>query len=240
MTFVILSITAALIAAVVLFAKPHNLKNEPEREIIFSGDERDFHHDMLIGALSSMPQLTMCLENNFYHIPAKLVPVKPESIRYVAIYQSRRFFGSELAGVRYFAEVEKATIVPRCNITELPRESNELYVRFDIKGWQKKIKPIAPTSKGVVAGYTEFEIFELAEELPQLWLKSVDDVTLYWALKAAQQGEKTHFKSYDVRKKGRSLLVTENGKAIAICSDKAFKNAPVRTVNYVSRRIKER
>ena len=108
----ILGIAAALIAAVVLSARVHKPKNEPPDEIIFSGGEDDGErcHDMLIGALSNMPQLSVCLEHNFYHIPAKLVPVNIDSIRYVAVYQSRRFFGSELAGVRYFAQVEKATL----------------------------------------------------------------------------------------------------------------------------------
>ncbi len=239
---VILGIAAALIAAVVLSVKTHKSKAEPPDEIIFSGSESDEskpRHDMLIGALSNMPQLNVCLEHNFYHIPAKLVPVSIDSIRYVAVYQSRRFFGSELAGVRYFAEVEKATLLPRYSIEELPRQSEEMYVRFDVKGWQKRIKPISPTSKGIVAGYTEFAIFELAEELPQLWLKSVDDVALYAALKGAVAEDRVSFKTWEVRKKGRSLLVTDSGRLIAICTIKAFEKAPVRTVNYVAKQIKE-
>jgi len=237
----ILGIAAALIAAVVLSARVHKPKNEPPDEIIFSGgeDDRERCHDMLIGALSNMPQLSVCLEHNFYHIPAKLVPVDIDSIRYVAVYQSRRFFGSELAGVRYFAQVEKATLLPRYKIAELPRQSEEMYVRFDVKGWQKKIKPISPTGKGIVAGYTEFVIFEVAEELPQLWLKSTEDVSLYAALKSAAAGDRANFKTWTVRKKGRSLLVTGDGRLIAICSLKAFEKAPVRTVNYVSKQIKE-
>lgn len=238
---VFLGIAAAVIAAVVLSVKAHNPKNEPPDEIIFSGeaDEGEPCHDMLIGALSNMPQLSVCLEHNFYHIPAKLVPVNIDSIRYVAVYQSRRFFGSELAGVRYFAQVERATLLPRYKIAELPRQSEEMYVRFDVKEWQKKIKPISPTGKGIVAGYTEFAVFEVAEELPQLWLKSTEDVSLYAALKSAAAGDRARFKTLDVRKKGRSLLVTDDGKLIAICSLKAFEKAPVRTVNYVSKQIKE-
>lgn len=237
----ILGIAAALIAAVVLFARVHKPKNEPPDDIIFSGGEDDGErcHDMLIGALSNMPQLSVCLEHNFYHIPAKLVPVNIDSIRYVAVYQSRRFFGSELAGVRYFAQVERATLLPRYKIAELPRQSEEMYVRFDVKGWQKKIKPISPAGKGIIAGYTEFAVFEVAEELPQLWLKSTEDVSLYAALKSAAAGDRAGFKTLDVRKKGRSLLVTDGGRLIAICSLKAFEKAPVRTVNYVSKQIKE-
>ena len=238
MISVFLAIAAALIAAVVLSSK-----NRPERaedELIFCSDatcenEGEAQYDMLIGALSSLPQLSVCLEHNFYHIPAKLVPTDIDKIGYVAIYQSRRFFGEDGAGVRYFAKVKGAQVLPRYKIAEFPKNSHELYVRFDLEPWQKRIKAITPTAKGIVAGYTRFELFELAEELPQLWLSDKSEVALYMALKGAVVDKASSWGDVEITKRGKSLFLSKEGKIVAVISQKAFEKAPVKAVRYIKK-----
>ena len=75
---------------------------------------------VLVGALASAGQLYVSLSHNFYHTPAALVGDGYKSIKYVAIYQSRRFFGAD-AGVRYWGKVASARRVPRHEITEIDK-----------------------------------------------------------------------------------------------------------------------
>jgi hypothetical protein len=237
---VFLAIAAALIAAVVLSVKRNEVGNElifPSSDLSQDCDGEEKPYDMLVGALSSMPQLKVCLEHNFYHIPAKLVPIDGDKIQYVAIYQSRRFFGSENSGVRYFARVKSVTTLPRYKITELPKKSVEPYLRFDLEKWQTRIKPISASAKGVVVGYTKFEIFNAAEEVPQLWLRNTDEVGLYSALKAARE-DKAVWNGINIAAKGKAFRLTQNGKLMAICTVKAFEKAPVKTVAYLMKQIK--
>ena len=80
----------------------------------------DFYkRDVLIGPLRNREQLQVCLDKNFYHIPMVNLPVRPEEIKNVALYQSRNFFGKN-AGIRYYARVKSFEIVERTNITEIP------------------------------------------------------------------------------------------------------------------------
>lgn len=239
---VFLAIAAALIAAVVLSAK--HREEAADDEIIFCSDdsciaEGEVKYDMLVGALGSLPQLSVCLEHNFYHIPAKLVPTDAGKIEYVAIYQSRRFFGGEGAGVRYFAKVKSAQVLPRYKIEEYPKNSPEPYVRFDLEPWQKRIKAITPTAKGIVAGYTRFELFELAEELPQLWLSDKDEIALYLALKGAMVEKASKWGEVEIAKRGKSLFLSKDGKIVAVISQKAFEKAPVKSVRYLKKQMQK-
>lgn len=105
---------------------------------------------VLIGSLSSEHQLSVCLSEGFYHIPAAIAGEDYHRIGYVAIYQSRRFFGAA-AGIRYYARVISAQVLPRYEIREIPRQSSMPYVRFELEPWQILPVPIAPKGKGVTS-----------------------------------------------------------------------------------------
>ncbi|MBO7276111.1 MAG: hypothetical protein J6V15_07060 [Clostridia bacterium] len=105
---------------------------------------------VLIGSLSSEHQLSVCLSEGFYHIPAAIAGKDYRRIDYVAIYQSRRFFGAA-AGIRYYARVISARVLPRHEIQEIPRQSSMPYVRFELGEWQILPVPIAPKGKGVTS-----------------------------------------------------------------------------------------
>ena len=88
----------------------------------------------LIGTLSSRNQLSVCLDHGFYHFPARKCPERMDAIRYIAIWQSGRFFPGE-QGVQYVGEVESYEILPRKNIRELPKQSDEPYCLLRISKW---------------------------------------------------------------------------------------------------------
>ena len=80
-----------------------------ERATLPKGIERKLakvdwsRRDVLVGTLRSKEQLDICLEHNFYYVPAERVE-KHLPIRYAAIYQTRNIFGKD-AGIVYYGEV---------------------------------------------------------------------------------------------------------------------------------------
>ena len=122
---------------------------------------------VLIGSLSSDSQLSVCLEHNFYHIPASIAGNDYQNISYVAIYQSRRFFGAA-AGVRYYARVKSACILPRHEIAEIPRQSSMPYVRFDLEPWQLLPVPIIPHGKGITSARSTLDRLLTSKNMSQL------------------------------------------------------------------------
>ena len=122
---------------------------------------------VLIGSLSSEHQLSVCLSEVFYHIPAAIAGEDYRRIGYVAIYQSRRFFGAA-AGIRYYARVISARVLPRYEIREIPRQSSMPYVRFELEPWQILPVPIAPKGKGVTSARCTLSRLRKADNMHSL------------------------------------------------------------------------
>lgn len=144
-----------------------------------------FTRDVLIGTLSSTAQLGICLRHRIYHIPVERLKDNEFPIRYIAIYQSKRLFGSE-AGVRYYGEVTKCIPVRRDKITEIPARpgtGNNPYYRFEIKEWKELSKPITAKEIGFVRSFTNLFLLEHSAEVPELWLRSEEEYRLYSELK---------------------------------------------------------
>ena len=143
--------------------------------------------DVLIGTLGSRHQLNVCLNHRFYHIPAARIKGSEFPVRYVAIYQSKKLFGTE-AGVQHYGEVTKCIPLRRGDITEIkarPGTEDELYYRFEIKEWKQLSKPIAAKELGFVKSFTNLFLLEHSAEMPELWIRSEEEYRLYSELKRA-------------------------------------------------------
>ena len=79
----------------------------------------------------------------------------------------------------------------------------------------------------------EMEVFELAEELPQLWLSDKDEIALYSTLKGAMVEKASKWGEVEIAKRGKSLFLSKDGKIVAVISQKAFEKAPVKAVRYI-------
>ena len=99
---------------------------------------------VLVGSLRNREQLDICLGCNFYHIPANMLTAEDLPISHVAIYQSRRFYGKK-ATIRYYGKVTDTKLLPRNEITEIPREDDTLYYRFEIDNWRTLPRSIQAT-----------------------------------------------------------------------------------------------
>lgn len=123
---------------------------------------------VLIGALRNPSQLSICIKNNFYHVPKHLVDDKLDNIGYVAIYQSKNFFG-RMSGIMYYGKVKKITDLPRYKIKEIPKNTRDRYIRFDIEKWNRLEEMIPSSDMGIICEYTTLEKLKKAKDVRELF-----------------------------------------------------------------------
>ncbi len=162
-------------------------KTLPEEKVIKSKKvdgltEKLADKNVLVGVLRNASQLGKCVRGKFYHIPTDQVPgYDLDSVKYIAIYQSKRFFGKG-AGIRYYGEVASYEIVKRKNIREIRRESEDDYVYFKIRSWYELDNPIKPKEWGFVGFLTSFFLLENSRELTELFIDSKEEYKVYHTL----------------------------------------------------------
>ena len=108
--------------------------------------------DTLVGSFRAPEQFYDNLNRNYYYIPAGFLEGDPSEIRYIALYQSQRFFGND-AGISYYGKVTRAQRVKREEIgfPGNPYASDEPYVLFAVDCWLSLETPISIRDEGVYA-----------------------------------------------------------------------------------------
>ncbi|MBR5543744.1 MAG: YitT family protein, partial [Oscillospiraceae bacterium] len=134
--------------------------------------------DVLVGTLRNTMQLETCIKGKFYHIPAIRLDDDCFPVRYVAIYQSLHKFGTD-AGVYYYGEVRKTSCVKRFEITEIPKNSDELYYRFEIKEWKRLKSPVIPREGDIINLSTTLFLLQTARDIGELTLRTREEFLLY-------------------------------------------------------------
>jgi len=139
--------------------------------------------DVLVGSLRNKEQLKKALDFKFYHIPYRNLRKNGVSFKYIALYQSKESFKDE-AGIRYYGKIKHWDIVRRKEITEIPKDSDELYIKFYIDSWNSLPIPIKPKEYGVLSHmYTNKHLLLNAEYLPEFCIKNKEEYRLYLELK---------------------------------------------------------
>ena len=198
-------------------------------ELISKLDKNDIsERNTLIGALRAPRQLGICLKRKFYHIPASYIEeyAIPE---YVAIYQSERIFGKELAGIKYYGEVKKCTPMRRSKIREIPKNSNELYYKFKVKEWKRLECPVAAKELGFVRLFTNIFLLENAIDIPELTVMDRYGFSLYRLLKLAQneiEKQDAVFSGFKID--GCEIVFTFD--AIYLCKEQRIQKKYLRSV----------
>ena len=185
--------------------------------------------DVLVGTLRNRLQLETCLEHKFYHIPASRLSQNDFPVHYVAIYQSNHKFGPD-AGISIYGKVSRCSLVPRCRITEIPRDSREMYYRFDIEEWKTLPAPIAATSYDFVNIRTTLCLLENSSEAPELMLSSIEELSLYRKISSCISGEdragRLSFGNAEILFDGGEICVKQKGKMLFSCTYADFKKHP--------------
>ena len=217
-------LSGLIISLILRIGKPANAKGAPSD----TGAR-----DVLVGTLRNTSQLNTCLSKRFYHIPAERLRDSDFPIRYIAIYQSTHKFGAD-SGVRYFGEVEKCSLVPRRSICEIPKSSDVMYYRFDIKEWKTLPKVIAAREGDFVNTMTTRFLLENSSETPELFLQNGDERQLYLQLRECISGKsRANTLSYGnltIRLDGGTIVSEKDGAELFSCTYGEYAKRPLATL----------
>ena len=140
--------------------------------------------DVLVGPVRSREQMTAILEHQFYYVPIRYLPQEKLPIHEVAIYQSKDLYGKE-AGIEYYGEVISMEKVHRREITEIPRDSDDLYYRINVREWVKLDRRIEAKEYGVrFALFTNDFLLKHCSTVPELFhIKTEEEYRFFTELK---------------------------------------------------------
>jgi hypothetical protein len=142
-----------------------------------------------------------------------MLAVKPEEVRFIALYQSKQLFGEQSSGIRLYGRVASLEIVNRGDIWEIPPRSpyggEERYCRFAIESWELLQNPVK--AAGLTPGVsmmTSLFLLTHCRRVPELFLRTEESWELYSRLRAAA------VRTY--RSGGSELLETANDSTVMI------------------------
>jgi len=196
--------------------------------------------DVLCATLRSADQLETCLEKRFYHIPAIRLNSGDFPLHYIALYQSPRTF--EASGIIYYGEIERYALVKRCDITEIPKDSVEMYYRFDIKEWRRLPSAISADIPDFVNMTTSLFLLTNATKTSELFLATREEFSLYWRIEKLISGEINEILSSSdrgtIRIANGILLISRKGKPDFSCAVADYVANPISAFRYISREFK--
>lgn len=159
-------------------------------------DEYFKDREVLVGALKDKEQFEIAIKHKFYHIPKKNINLSNHNIKYIALAQSKKVFEEE-AGIMWYGKVKSIEPVNRSDIREIPKDSEEIYYRFEIEEWIKLPRKIEVTGYQVRSfSYTSLYLLTHAETVSEICIKTKEEFRLWKELKR-----------YD-----RNIRVNEEGK----------------------------
>lgn len=114
---------------------------------------------------------------------ASMVADERLPIHEVAIYQSKDLFGNE-AGIEYYGEVISLEKVKRREIIEIPRDSDQLYYRLNVREWRRLDRRIEAKEYGIrTIKYTNDFLLKHSTQVPELQLKTEEEYRFLTELK---------------------------------------------------------
>ncbi len=162
-----------------------------------------FDESVLVGVVKNAVNFAAHLKGGFYHIPAKrLVPGWQEA-KYVALYLPK-WVSQEENGIVYYGKIERVEIKKRREIGEIPKSGDEEYVYFRVRYWERLDDVIRPVQYGVrVYMMTTLNTLKQAKELPEIFMKSGEEVTLWRMLRRISRSVKVELDARDVDQASR-------------------------------------
>lgn len=138
---------------------------------------------VLVGRVKDKVRFKAHWSKRFYHIPVKQLRKGWQEARYVALYLPKTV-SVDYNGVFCYGEIKGVQIRRRDLITCLPSNSKEDYAVFEVEGWQVLNSLISPAGYGIyVYAMTMLHSLKEARELPELFMKSMEEVTLWRMLR---------------------------------------------------------
>ncbi|WP_173917666.1 restriction endonuclease-like protein [Halobacillus sp. Marseille-Q1614] len=160
--------------------------------------ESSLEEKVLVGVVKDARRLAIHKQECFYHIPVKQLSQGWQEAKYIALYikQTEAKESNEPNGITYYGEISNAEIVKRSSITEVPSQSNQWYVKFHVDYWRNLEETIRPVGYGIrVYAITTMNILKNAKDLPELFMKSKDELKLWRFLRRYTKRVRTELDS---------------------------------------------
>ncbi len=199
------------------------------------------NRDVLVVAVRDQDELDRVLEYKEYLVSDSYVNSQVH-LRSVALYLSRKEFQG-LSGIHYLGNIKY--LAPLENQEKGPSlgKGSGKTVLVKVDEWRKLGKPIKPKEIGFDSFLTNLFLVEHAKEVPELFVRSVEEFRLYQELSRAvddwiiaqddsdirfQHGELVLFIEED------SILVLQSGRLIRKYAVKEFMSRPNRIIKEVN------
>ena len=215
---------------------------EEEYSDILAHREEIERRNVLVGTLRRREQFHTNLSHCFYHIP-KYQLNSPSGIEYIALYQSKNLFNkdTDTNGIKYFGKVIHVSEVERAEIKEIPSQSREKYIRFDIDCWSHLPHGIMIREKSpkVYLKTSDYLLFN-AKYTSELFCKSAEEYILHLGLTDLISDIYDGFDFMDVHivKRGNRIYVKTDKKSL-VYSAKDLRYNSFSAVSEISDNIKK-
>ncbi|WP_249306115.1 restriction endonuclease-like protein [Lederbergia citrea] len=160
-------------------SNPEELQQEgilPRGSISFW--ESQMEEVAIIGSVNNIHDYHKYKKNGFYEIQASLLNGEWQKSKYLALYTTQnvaKMSGAE-NGIQFYGEISRVEIIE--NLESEPQ------VRFYIHHWQTFKQTIRPVGYGIQTFImTSFNVLSHAKDLPELFMKSGEEVKLWRMLR---------------------------------------------------------
>ena len=146
---------------------------------------------VIVGNVNGLDNYKAHWRYRFYHIPVSQLRRGWQEAKYVALYAGKEKISSKSDvpnGITFYGRIIDFNIVKRSEIRELPSKKQETYVRFNVDGWHRLDHTIVPVGYGIRAYITTtFDMLKTAKDLPELFIKSEEELALWRMLRRLNQ-----------------------------------------------------
>ncbi len=193
---------------------------------------------VLVGTLRGPEQLDIAISKNFYHIPAIRLHSGDFPIDYIAIYQSKHKF-SDNSCIRYYGEIKSYSLVKRSEISEIPRMSDEMYYRFEIKEWKTLSSPIHSDCDDFINLNTSLFLLKNARKTSELSLSSGKELMLYREIERLISGEIPELSQNGavLRLSDKKICITQKSSPRFSVSLSDYNRKPLEMFRHILRHI---
>ncbi|MFH5780964.1 DUF2357 domain-containing protein [Heyndrickxia oleronia] len=167
-------------------SNPEDLQNDgilPKGSASFW--ESNLNESVLVGTVNSKNQYVDFKRKGQFIIKSNLLKSGWQKSKYIALYVTQEITNQSGAenGIRFYGEIKDVKVIEK---------NNELHTQFEITHWQSLPQVISPVGYGI-QNYLETNINMLkeAKDLPELYMKSGEEIKLWRMLKRLTSNVKT-------------------------------------------------
>ena len=214
----------------------HLIEKSPEeiiREgILPRGTKEEWHSSLeekvLVGSVKTESDYETYRKNGVYRLPVTQLKPGWQEAKYIALYAPKKWHG-EKGGIQYVAKIK-----------HIQMQQNDDYVHFELEPWKKLDHLIRPVGYGIQTyTITTMSLLKEVQELPELFMKSKEERTLWKTLRRFTKqvkveldhcnlDEASAIKSYYVQ--DVQIWVDYENEVVMVGRDERVKEVPLELV----------